>query len=136
MTLESPPSPVKAEAAMRLTAEPARFAAVRKAVREQLSAWGRDDLADAAVLCATEILANVHRHVGTPECELTLDRLPGPGEGVRLAVSDGSPVLPEPEAPHWSAERGRGLFLLAAMAHRWGTELTPEGGKQVWAVLR
>jgi hypothetical protein len=127
---------VKATAVLRLVAEPARFAAVRRDVREQLSAWGRDDLADAAALCATEILANVHRHVDSPECELILDRLPGPGEGVRLAVSDGSAVLPEASDQHWSAERGRGLFLLAAIAHRWGTALTPDGGKQVWAVLR
>jgi hypothetical protein len=133
MTSEYPPSTVKA---MRLVAEPARFAAVRRAVREQLSAWGRDDLMDAAVLCATEILANVHRHVESVDCELTLDRLAGPGEGVRLAVSDGSPVLPAQAAVDWSAEGGRGLLLLAAVAERWGTVLTPEGGKQVWAVLR
>jgi hypothetical protein len=118
---------------MRLVAEPARFAAVRDAVREQLGAWGRADLADAAVLCATEILANVLDHTDSPECELTLAPL---GEGVRLAVSDGSGVLPEQRPSAVWSERGRGLCLVAGMAHRWGTVLTPGGGKQVWAVLR
>jgi hypothetical protein len=133
MTSESPPVAV-----MRLVAEPARFAAVREAVREQLRAWGREDLADAAVLCATEILANVHDHTDSLDCELTLAPLPGPGEGVRLAVSDGAGVLlPQPSGlPVGSAERGRGLVLLAGTAERWGTVLTPGGGKQVWAVLR
>ena len=134
MTPESPPTTVTA-AAMRLAAEPARFAAVRKALRDQLSAWGREDLADAATLCATEILANVHRHTDSPECELTLDRLPGAGEGVRLAVSDGCSGLPTPGVPQLLAERGRGLLLVAATADRWGTDVTPTG-KQVWAVLR
>lgn len=127
--MESPPG-----TAMRLSAEPARLGAVREAVCDQLRAWGRGDLADAAALCVTEILANVHRHTGSPDCELTLSRLPG--EGVRAAVSDGSRVLPVlGPLPDWTAERGRGLHLIAAAAYRWGATLTPEG-KQVWVELR
>lgn len=119
---------------MRLSAEPARLGAVREAVCDQLRAWGRGDLADAAALCVTEILANVHRHAGSPDCELTLDRLPG--AGVRAAVSDSSPALPVLRPlPDWTAERGRGLHLIEAAADRWGTTLTP-GGKQVWVELR
>lgn len=129
MTLESPPG-----TAMRLSAEPARLGAVREAVSDQLRAWGRGDLADAAALCVTEILANVHRHTGSPDCELTLERLPG--AGVRAAVSDGSRALPVlAPLPDWTAERGRGLHLIAAAAYRWGATLTPEG-KQVWVELR
>ncbi|MDJ0346985.1 ATP-binding protein [Streptomyces sp. H10-C2] len=129
MTSESPPT-----TAMRLSAEPARIAAVRQVVRDQLSAWGREDLADAAALCVTEILANVHRHAGSPDCELTLDRLPE--DGVRAAVSDRSRVLPVVmPRPDCSAECGRGMHLIAMTAHRWGTTLTPTG-KQVWVVLR
>ncbi|MET9873908.1 ATP-binding protein [Actinacidiphila glaucinigra] len=130
MTQESPPA-----AAMRVVAEPARIAEVRRAVSEQLRVWGREDLAPAAALCVTEILANVHRHAGSPECELTLDDLAA--EGVRAAVSDRSPVLPVPAPgpPDWAAERGRGLHLIAAAAHRWGVRPTPDG-KQVWVVLR
>ncbi|MFF3561918.1 ATP-binding protein [Streptomyces sp. NPDC002574] len=130
MTQESPPG-----TAMRVIAEPARIAAVRTAVREQLRAWGREDLAHAAALCVTEILANVHRHAGSPECELTLHDLAD--EGVRATVSDRSHRLPVP-APlplDWSAERGRGMHLIATAAHRWGARPTPTG-KQVWVVLR
>lgn len=133
MTSESPPVAV-----MKVLAEPARFAAVREAVREQLRTWGREDLVDAAVLCATEILANVHDHTDSLDCELTLAPLPAPEAGVRLAVSDGSAVLlPEPSGPPPAcAERGRGLLLLAGTADRWGSILMPGGGKQVWVVLR
>lgn len=128
MTLESPPT-----MALRLTADPARLAAVRQAVRDQLLAWARPDLADAATLCVTELLANVHRHAGSPDCELTLDRLP---EGVRAGVSDRSHVVPVvPPCTEWSAENGRGLLLITAASYRWGTTLT-SGGKQVWVELR
>lgn len=128
MTLESPP-----RTATRLTADPACLAAVREALRDQLRAWGRAELADAAALCVTEILANVHRHAGSPDCELTLDRLP---EGVRAAVSDGSQKLPVLRPfPDWTEERGRGLHLIAATAYRWGSTLTPTG-KSVWVELR
>ncbi|MDX3094432.1 ATP-binding protein [Streptomyces sp. ME01-24h] len=130
MTQRTPPA-----AAMRVVAEPARIAGVRRAVHAQLRAWGREDLAPAAALCVTEMLANVHRHAGTPECELTLDDLAA--EGVRAAVSDRSRVLPVASSgpPDWAAEGGRGLLLIAASAHRWGVLPTPEG-KQVWVLLR
>lgn len=120
---------------MRVVAEPARIAGVRRAVRAQLRAWGREDLAPAAALCVTEMLANVYRHAGSPECDLTLDDLAA--EGVRAAVSDRSPVLPvvAPGPPDRTAEGGRGLLLIAATAHRWGVLPTPEG-KQVWVLLR
>lgn len=128
MTLESPP-----RTATRLLADPACLATVREALRNQLRAWGRADLADAATLCVTEILANVHRHAGSLECELTLDRLP---EGIRAAVSDGSRRLPVLQPfPDGTEERGRGLHLIAATAYRWGSTLTPTG-KQVWVELR
>lgn len=130
MTLKSPPRTV----VHRLSADPARLTGVRRSVRDQLRAWGRVDLADAAALCVTELLTNVYRHAGSPECELTLDRLPG--GIVRVAVGDRSPVLPvrAPE-PDWTAERGRGLHLIAASAHRWGVTPTATG-KRVWVELR
>ncbi|MEE4546812.1 ATP-binding protein [Streptomyces sp. V4-01] len=130
MTLKSPPGTI----VQRLSADPANLTGVRRSVREQLRAWGRADLAEAAALCVTEILTNVHRHAGSPECELTLDRLPG--GIVRVAVGDRSPVLPvKAPAPDWTAERGRGLHLIAATAYRWGATPTASG-KQVWVELR
>ncbi|WUS62425.1 ATP-binding protein [Kitasatospora sp. NBC_01246] len=47
-------------------------------------------------------------------------------------MSDGSSA-----APHlrWAAatdEGGRGIFLIAQLAHRWGTRYTPSG-KVIWS---
>ena len=130
MTLKSPPGAVVRE----MTADPECFTGVRRRVQEQLCAWGRTELADAAALCVTELLANVHRHATSPECVLTLDRLPA--GGVRIAVADRSHVVPVAGPPPGAdEERGRGLLLIAAVAERWGTTLTA-GGKEVWVELR
>lgn len=116
----------------RLVAVPQRFALARRSVGAQLRLWGYDGLVDSAAMCVTELLANVHRHVSSHECGLTLQALP---EGVRISVSDRSPALPvAEEEPDWHAERGRGLFLLSRTADRWGSERTPTG-KEVWVVL-
>jgi hypothetical protein len=126
MHTQSPP-----EVVLQLLAEPERFAAVRRVVGAQLRDWGYAELVDAAAVCVTEILANVHRHVESPECELRLRKLPE-GGGVRMSVGDHSPVLPvwHPR-PDWDTETGRGMCLIASMADVWG--VTPrQGGKRVW----
>ncbi|NJQ00068.1 ATP-binding protein [Streptomyces zingiberis] len=137
-SLGSPESPDATDAAVavyrtRLVAVPERFAVARRSVGAQLRLWGYTGLIDAAAMCVTELLANVHRHVSSHECGLALHALP---EGVRVSVSDRSSTLPVvPAEPDWHAERGRGLFLLSCTADAWGAEPTPTG-KEVWALLR
>ncbi|MFJ5305834.1 ATP-binding protein [Streptomyces sp. NPDC088350] len=129
MHTQSPP-----EVVLQLLAEPEGFAAARQVVRDQLAAWGYPELADAATLCVTEMLANVHRHVlDSPECELRLSTLTE--GGVRVAVSDRSPELPVwYTEPDWDTESGRGVFLIASMADQWGvTPRQGRRGKRVWA---
>ncbi|MEB8340939.1 ATP-binding protein [Streptomyces endophyticus] len=129
MKTQSPP-----EVVIQLRAEPAQFSDVRRTVATHLRAWGHPALVDAAQLCVTEILANVHRHVAVPECEVRLRVLAEAG-AVQVSVADRSPVLPVPCAePDWEAESGRGMFLIAATADRWGV-LPTRGGKLVWARL-
>ncbi|NGO68662.1 ATP-binding protein [Streptomyces boncukensis] len=90
-------------------------------------------LAETAALCASELVTNVIVHVGegTP---ITLD-LTQPGPYPRLAVTDpvacALPVLRDPDP---TAEGGRGLLLLDALAHRWGVEQHADG-KTVWCEL-
>lgn len=134
MTPESPPIMMTDQRFMLpLVADPARFAAVRRVVRARLILWGHACLADEAAVCVTEILANVHRHVGSPECELLLQGLP---DGVLAAVSDRSPVRPVVVADSGSlGEGGRGMLLVASVAEAWGVSPT-EAGKQVWVKLR
>ncbi len=118
---------------LRLSADPERFGAIRWLVGAHLRMWGRERLTDAAAVCVTELLTNVHRHVRDPECELSLLHLP---DGIRVAVSDLSPELPVVvEQPDAEAETGRGMFLLAHTAERWGT-VPSATGKTVWVLLR
>lgn len=130
MKTQSPP-----ELVIQLRADPEQFSDVRRAVAAHLRSWGHPALVDAAQLCVTEILANVHRHVAVPECEVRL-WVPAEESGaVQVSVADRSPVLPVPCAePDWEAESGRGMFLIAATADRWGTSPT-RGGKLVWVRL-
>jgi anti-sigma regulatory factor (Ser/Thr protein kinase) len=53
---------------------------------------------------------------------------------VRLSVTDTGPGFAVPEgAPDPHAENGRGLFIVDAMADRWGVDA--EGGTRVWLEL-
>ncbi|MDQ1698321.1 MAG: hypothetical protein QOG34_184 [Frankiaceae bacterium] len=59
-------------------------------------------------------------------------------EGVlRVAVSDRSSApLPAVDLhPETCAEGGRGLLIVSLLASRWGSALSPRGGKTVWFEL-
>ncbi|WP_206739351.1 ATP-binding protein [Streptomyces sp. L2] len=83
-------------------------------------------------LCATELLANVIRHVGegTP---VTIRVIGAPGRGrTRVEVTDPDPrALPVLLCAGPAAESGRGMALLDALAVRWGVELAGDS-KTVW----
>ncbi|WKX71617.1 ATP-binding protein [Streptomyces sp. XD-27] len=128
MKTQTPP-----EVVLQLRADPAQFSGLRRIIGAHLRLWGRFPLASAAELCVTELLSNVHRHAGSPECELSLRLL---ADGVEVAVSDRSYVLPRVTGlPAWRSETGRGLSVVAGVADNWGTTPTASG-KRVWAVLR
>lgn len=55
----------------------------------------------------------------------------GDGVVVRLEVHDQDPTPPRRRAPDWAAESGRGLLLVEAQAHQWGT-VASANGKYVW----
>ncbi|MBL1099735.1 ATP-binding SpoIIE family protein phosphatase [Streptomyces coffeae] len=112
-----PPGPVAASEA-------------RDHVREQLRRWGLAPLTSTAELLVSELVANAIRH-GRGPVELRLLR----GEGLICEVSDGS--LTTPRIRHASAtdEGGRGLQLVSALSHRWGTRYTA-AGKCIWTEQR
>jgi len=117
---------------LRIVAEPQRFAAVRKIVQAHLRHWELAELVAAAQLGVTELLGNVHRHVGPgQECRLSMEAYQG---GLRLGVHDPSPVLPELHQPGVEDLSGRGLALVAALSKEWGAEQDGEG-KVVWFAL-
>jgi hypothetical protein len=111
------------------SADSARSA--RRAVGDALRLLGHDELVDDASLVVSELVANAVIHART-ELDLSVEES---GTGVRVAVSDGSPLQ-----PHWTpaaatATSGRGLILVQRLCSNWG--VTPHGddGKTVWAVI-
>ncbi|MEV4907053.1 ATP-binding protein [Streptomyces albidoflavus] len=114
-----------------LTPDPRRLGAIRRIFAAHISCWGWPEVIDEAVMCVTEMLANVHHHA-EGACELLLEPTP---YGVRITVSDTSSQLPEVRMPEWHSGSGRGMWLLSTTAHDWGAETTPTG-KDVWVELR
>ncbi|WP_416977251.1 ATP-binding protein [Streptomyces sp. T028] len=123
-----------------------RPAAVREAraqVRRQLEGWGladRGDLVDTAELLVSELATNalLRPHCpggrgGTPTASrfrLTLTAAHGV---LRCEVEDRERCVPE-MGDACGAESGRGMFLVDALARRWGCQ--QDGvGKTVWFEL-
>jgi anti-sigma regulatory factor (Ser/Thr protein kinase) len=98
----------------------------RKHVTAQLDAWGLDDLAMTTELLVSELVGNVVRHAKGP-VQLRLLR----GKSLVCEVSDGSLTTPRIRRAGETDEGGRGLQLVAALAHRWGARYTGTG-KTIW----
>ena len=102
----------------------------RDLVRSQL---GPGPVAEAAVLCVSELAANAiaYTRSGLPGGTFAVSVQAVPG-GVVIRVRDGGartlPVLSD-QGP--GAEHGRGLLIVAAVAAQWGTEPTA-AGRATW----
>ncbi|MFH9654649.1 ATP-binding protein [Streptomyces anulatus] len=114
-------------------AEPAGLAGLRNAVRSRLDLWGLAGIVPDAQLCASELAANVIKHVGrdTP-ARLTVSMS---GSRLRIEVSDPDvrsvPVLITGAD---GEEHGRGLVLVDALADCWGVVLRADS-KVTWCEL-
>jgi anti-sigma regulatory factor (Ser/Thr protein kinase) len=102
----------------------------RRHVRATLADWQLDALSDAAQLLTSEVVTNSLLHARSP-IRLTVEHTE---TGVRIAVTDGSTVVPSVRPRSTSATTGRGLLLLSRLAEQWDTE-TSDGGKTVWFTL-
>jgi hypothetical protein len=125
----TPPAPRQ-----RVSIVPDRNApsAARAAVHEFCQEHGVAGSTEAAQLVASELVTNAVVHAGTP-IELTL-RLVSPL--LHIAVRDtGTGQARITGTLDESAESGRGLVLVDALAHSWGS-FVPPVGKIVWATLR
>ncbi|MEW1844588.1 SpoIIE family protein phosphatase [Nonomuraea angiospora] len=98
----------------------------REHVRAQLSAWHLDDLSMTTELLASELVGNVVRHAKGP-IHLRLLR----SAVLTCEVSDGSLTTPRIRRASDTDEGGRGLQLVSAISHRWGTRYT-DSGKCIW----
>jgi anti-sigma regulatory factor (Ser/Thr protein kinase) len=103
-------------------------AAVRRFVAESFEG-APDDVIDAVVLMASEVAANVVRHVGVPYT-VEVRRTP---EASEVRVTDGGGGRPSLRFPAPSESGGRGMMIVDALSDRWGADVdTAIGETTVW----
>ncbi|MBZ3906552.1 ATP-binding protein [Streptomyces scabiei] len=101
---------------------------VRQTVRVMLACWGLPGLVDSAQLLATELVTNAFEHGrGSVEVRLYLT-----ATHLVIEVRDGSHVFPVLGDAAVEAVDGRGLFLVASIADRWGVSAD---GTTTWCSL-
>lgn len=111
----------------QVPSEPAAVGEVRASVARQLAAWGLDDMAFATELILSELVTNAIRYGGgSIHVRVLRDR------SLICEVSDNSSTSPHLRYATTTDEGGRGLFLVAQLAERWGTRYT-QAGKVIWA---
>ncbi|MFE7392564.1 SpoIIE family protein phosphatase [Streptomyces sp. NPDC057582] len=107
--------------------DPAAVSHVRIDVTRQLETWGLDQVAFTTELIVSELVTNAIRY-GTQPIRLRLlhDR-----NHLICEVADGSSTSPHLRRAATTDEGGRGLFLVAQLAQRWGTRYGA-CGKVIW----
>jgi anti-sigma regulatory factor (Ser/Thr protein kinase) len=101
-----------------------------------LHEWGLRALADDAALIVSELITNAaDASMVLPDRPPIALRLLAGGKFLLIEAWDQSPLDLEPRDADASDESGRGLTVVAALSHRWGTERTGRHRKVVWAEL-
>ncbi len=119
--------PEESTAGWEFEADPAVVATARQAAARQLAEWGLEEAAFTTELIVSELVTNAVRYGGGP-VGLRLIR----GDVLVCEVSDPSSTQPRLRRARWTDEGGRGLFLVAQLATRWGSRYR-RGGKTIWA---
>lgn len=126
------PRPLTAEsvATWNLPFELSSVGLARKMASDRLTQWRLEELSFSAELIVSELVTNAIRHAHGP---IAL-RLIRTHNRLICTASDTSSTSPHLRRAGLSDEGGRGLFLVAQFAQRWGTRHTAEG-KVIWAEL-
>ncbi|WP_329460068.1 SpoIIE family protein phosphatase [Streptomyces sp. NBC_01497] len=107
--------------------DPAAVADVRTVAAAKLAEWGLAESGFTTELILSELVTNAIRYAAGPiTVRLLLD------QRLICEVTDGSGTSPHLGHAADTDEGGRGLFLVAQLAERWGTRYA-EGGKIIWA---
>ncbi|MGA5355879.1 SpoIIE family protein phosphatase [Streptomyces thermodiastaticus] len=107
--------------------DPAAVSRLRYEVSRRLDSWGLPLLSFSTELMVSELVTNALRHGSQPvRLRLLLD------SSLICEVADGSSTSPHLRRARLTDEGGRGLFLVARFARRWGTRYTSRG-KVIWA---
>ncbi|MFR9674889.1 SpoIIE family protein phosphatase [Streptomyces sp. TR06-5] len=110
----------------QVPSDPSAVAGVRADVVRRLESWGLGEEAFATELILSELITNAIRYGAEPvHARLILDH------ALICEVSDTSSTSPHLRHAATTDEGGRGLFLVAQLADRWGTRYTPTG-KVIW----
>lgn len=123
---------LRQDRALSLQALPASVRESRSFVRTVLESWALPGLGDDAALLVSELVSNAVVHARTP-LTLTVSWRRGPGR-VRVTVHDDSPDPPRVRDFDLTATTGRGMQIVAALAHSSGMVANPSG-KDVWFEL-
>ncbi|WDO11221.1 SpoIIE family protein phosphatase (plasmid) [Streptomyces murinus] len=108
---------------------PAAVADIRAQCTRQLAEWSLQDLELPAELILSELVTNAIRYGAEPiTVRLLYDRF------LTIEVADASSTSPHLRRAATTDEGGRGLFIVAQLAERWGTRYPPQG-KIIWAEL-
>ncbi|MGI5447346.1 SpoIIE family protein phosphatase [Streptomyces sp. CA-243310] len=119
--------PARTTATWHLADDLTAAATARGHARRTLTGWDVDeDTAAATELIVSELVTNALRH-GNPPLRLRLIK----DRTLTCEVHDTSTTSPHLRHAHAVDEGGRGLFIVAQLAQRWGTRHTPRG-KTVW----
>ncbi|GHE28763.1 hypothetical protein GCM10018771_04950 [Streptomyces cellulosae] len=106
--------------------DPAAVSRLRQEAARQLSEWDLEELDFTTELLVSELATNAIRYAAQPsELRLIFDR------ALICEVSDCSSTSPRLRRAKSTDEGGRGLFLVAQLAQRWGTRYTVNG-KVIW----
>ncbi|MCC5474786.1 SpoIIE family protein phosphatase [Streptomyces barringtoniae] len=107
--------------------DPAAVATLRALATRQVEDWGLAELAMTTELVVSELVTNAIRYAATP-IRLRLLR----DSRLTCEVHDASSTAPRLRHARSTDEGGRGLFLVAQLAQRWGARYTGDG-KIIWA---
>ncbi|MGH3507824.1 MAG: ATP-binding protein [Nocardioidaceae bacterium] len=99
----------------------------RRWIIQRCHDWHCDALADPAALMVTELVTNVFLHART-DC-LIHAAFDHPVLSVTVTDGDNRQLTAQP--PSDTAEEGRGLAIVAALADTWGVQ-HGDGAKSVW----
>ncbi|MER6053277.1 SpoIIE family protein phosphatase [Streptomyces sp. NPDC001793] len=106
--------------------DPSAVAGARAEVTRQLTGWGLEEQAFTTELILSELITNAIRYAPGPiKVRLLYDRT------LICEVTDTSSTSPHLRYAAHEDEGGRGLFLIAQLAERWGTRYFARG-KAIW----
>jgi anti-sigma regulatory factor (Ser/Thr protein kinase) len=124
--------PDPAEKTITLPARPSSAAEARDFVRSLLRVSRNHELEDAALLCVTELVANVSLHTDSPTCVV---KVIDADDELLIEVLDQASDAPVLSDTPPGAEHGRGLHIIDALVDEWGVRQFPHDGKSIWLKL-